>query len=55
MSYRHSSYRKLRRAAARAGAHPHPARRTDTARIAHWIGIGVLAKPEGWGKSRRAE
>lgn len=57
MSYRHSSYRKVRRAIEHARQGPLGApTRTDGNRISHWLNARVLDKPEGWGrpKAKRA-
>lgn len=52
MSYRHSSYRKLKQAAKRMGVGGLPLR-SDVKRLSHWSGIGRPGKPEGWGVPRK--
>ncbi len=53
MSYRHSSYRKVKRALEHARKDPLPApSRTDGNRVSHWLNARPLDKPEGWGARR---
>jgi hypothetical protein len=49
VSYRHTSYRKLKRA--RRGDALSP--RTYPLRVIHWAGLVIPEKPEGWGVPRR--
>jgi hypothetical protein len=52
VSYRHSSYRKLRRAiVANTLSRPVPVHAVD--RIAHWEGEPSVPKPPGWGKPKK--
>lgn len=53
MSYRHSSYRKVKRAieAARHDALANPPRAYGN-RVSHWLNARPLDKPASWGKPR---
>jgi len=57
MSYRHSSYRKVSRAIAKANenvalrADP-DLTRFDINRVLHWSRQAPLPKPDGWGKQK---
>lgn len=55
MTYRHSSYRKLRRAVAMAevsSAGTPSLPRTQMDRVLHWTGAPAGPKPPGWGKAK---
>lgn len=55
MSYRHSSYRKVRRALEHARRDPLPApSRTDGNRVSHWLNARPMGKPETWGRPKGA-
>jgi hypothetical protein len=61
VSYRHSSYRKMSAAVAkantaRAKGEPYDLHRNEMDRVLHWSNQPALPKPAGWGrpKSRRA-
>jgi hypothetical protein len=49
MSYRHSSYRKVKKTAERANGHWKP---QDAQRVAHWVGLPIPPKPAWWGKPK---
>lgn len=57
MSYRHSSYRKMSKAVAKAneatavGEKPDLARH-EMCRVLHWSNRPALPKPAGWGKPK---
>lgn len=54
MSYRHSSYRKVRRAMEYARQDPYPGpNRAHGNRLSHWLNARPLDKPEGWGKPKK--
>jgi hypothetical protein len=54
VSYRHSSYRKVRRALEHARKDPLPApSRTDGNRVSHWLNARPLDKPPQWGVPKR--
>ncbi|MGW2169178.1 hypothetical protein ACWC1C_01445 [Streptomyces sp. NPDC001705] len=57
MSYRHSSYRKMTKAVARANEATAKGEfmdlsRAEMNRVLHWSNRPALAKPVGWGKPR---
>ncbi|MFF5471078.1 hypothetical protein [Streptomyces achromogenes] len=57
MSYRHSSYRKMSRAIAKANTATAVGERPDLTRaemnrVLHWSTQPALPKPEGWGKPK---
>lgn len=57
MSYRHSSYRKMRRAKAKRveteTGHVSTMQRHDTERLRLFYGLRPASKPPGWGVPRR--
>lgn len=50
MSYRHSSYRKLKKAAARGDGRWTPA---DAGRVRHWAGLKPPPKGSLWGVPKK--
>jgi hypothetical protein len=59
VSYRHSSYRKLKKAVEHASATAAESgqpdmTRTQINRVMHWSRQPSMLKPEGWGRKRAA-